>query len=726
MHVTPFIREIRLEGGTFYTFGSASEDLTFTQNNDKKKFKFSKFALLKLPDLGKPSLGQNFIQVNAPPGAYQEYGPVLPGDLNTRFAESFQNYCLNLETMITAQDNYDASVDRSVSERVFWKWIKELGGIRFREATSDELAGTSFGARFVEEDRNSDPNGGDFYDRVVQYVGDINVTNALRNKFNAYQEVYIHVPTSHGSTADILFNSIEDANYAPDSLITNNPADPLDDEVIYGRSYDDIHPEGLSIKAHYGSEGTFNEFWSSTDGITWTEYDYSDTSNGFVWWYSTPKDATFYTEPGGGFGNSSNDYIAQGSDIPGGLGQNYVSLKRNKLDGITIEWDTDAYAKIAEANNIENFGQFNASQYATNFDYNAVLVYYDIYDPERTEDSATNLFGVLFLDNVDPLSTGGGRIESLPKIKPDELNQTNGNAWGLKLNMKWDLSASDSGVEVTINDYNTYSLELYIDAMNSMQNVTDTLSYHLSQYDSILEELNSVKDVVYTTDNLDSLSKRIAAIETSLSDAYAVLLSNETLTQLILRNYDEITNIYKNYTSIEMTYNLDSIQQGAGVNIDRNEKNRILISNSNEGYNLGEKPLVSIVSDFDGSLPNQYSYEYSMVDFDNFLRITDGDIDELYTISRNLILRLDDTKYAWTKGKRMRLTFEYGLDMNNTNGDFNLYIYTDAKDKLNSGFFYSKEVAVISSQVFDSKDGKPIFEIVCIDPDNFTFIIDVI
>ena len=115
-----------------------------------------------------------------------------------------------------------------------------------------------------------------------------------------------------------------------------------------------------------------------------------------------------------------------------------------------------------------------------------------------------------------------------------------------------------------------------------------------------------------------------------------------------------------------------------------------------------------------------------MTAFDNFLRIMDGSIDELSDVDKNMVIRLNDSIYKWEKGKKMRISFEYGLDLNNTSGDFKLYLFTDSTDSVDSGFFYSKEIVIINSQQFDDKNGKPIIEITCIDPDEFIFVTDIL
>ena len=121
MSVSPFIRPIRT-AGSFYTFPSAAEDLSYTiANSDTKKVAVSYFSLLNLPKIVRPtSLDQNTIQLDAIPGAYHT---VTGTDWNKLFAESFQNYCLNREKMMSSTADYDADLPRTITERNFWFWL---------------------------------------------------------------------------------------------------------------------------------------------------------------------------------------------------------------------------------------------------------------------------------------------------------------------------------------------------------------------------------------------------------------------------------------------------------------------------------------------------------------------------------------------------------------------------------------------------------------------------
>ena len=168
---TPLIRTPQVSGGVFYAFASASKDLSKTFNNDQLKFQFSKYALLNIPNIEVPLNQQNYIQFLTVDGAIYNG---LNADNNVNLAESFQNYALNLEALLMADNDYDITIKQSVAERVFFKWLKELGAIRFRNASITEKSANT-GSLFVEE--TTATSGTLRYNRVVEYLGNIDVTN---------------------------------------------------------------------------------------------------------------------------------------------------------------------------------------------------------------------------------------------------------------------------------------------------------------------------------------------------------------------------------------------------------------------------------------------------------------------------------------------------------------------------------------------------------------------
>lgn len=711
----PFIRPIRLEGGTFYTFTSAQEDLGFSFNDEFKKFRFSKFVLLDLPDIKRPTSNfENFIQFDAIPAAFHIDGSKSN---NVYLAESFQNYCLNLESLIISSNHYDSNQKRTISERVFFKWLKEIGAIRFRQATNLEISDPSFGLKFVEEDESNS------YKKVVKYIGDINMVNSTKNKNNAYSEVYIHLPTSHGSHPYILFESIIDSNYFPNLELTNSPTDPLNLPYINEREYNELHPAGLEFKAHFDSEfSTFsasgppsqpnaNFYYFDESSSSWI----ISTNSGFNWWYPTPKANTYFLEKST-FLNLNNDKFKLDNGIKS------VQFKRSRLDGISVIFDEKVYKYLNIDPSITNFGLAAESGLSSNFNFNTILVYYELYDPNNPNDSVHNLFGVLFLDNVDPISGGGGQIPRYIKVKPNELTGNQGNAYSFKINLKFDVNSEDTDVETTINDYNTFSLDLYVDALNELKSISSLFLDTNKMFLELNSKVEELKSLVLNS-NLEDINKKIDDLNKLIEDSNTVFANNENLMNLINRNYNEILNIYNNQTSIEVSYNLDVLKEGSGIALEKDLNNKnIKINNNIFGYNNLIK--ASVLSDF-STLPNSFNYNFKLKQYSNRLLIIDGSYNNPYIVDRDLIIYIDDTDIDWKNGQTIRISFKYGLDMSNANGNFNLYLYTDAKDKLNTGFAYSALIGVVTYEDFNYNNNKPIIEIICINNNTFEFDIDI-
>ncbi len=717
MSVAPFIRPIRLQGGTFYTFTSASEDLGFSFNSDDKKFRFSNYALLNIPDIRRATAGENFIQFDAVPAAFSIDGSK---SLNTYLGESFQNYALNLETTIISSEQYDPFVQRTVSERVFFKWLKEIGAIRFREANNSELSDPIYGVHYVEE------NSSNLYTKVVQYIGEIDVINNVKNKENAYTEVYIHIPTSHGAQPNILFATEEDANYFVNAEFTNIQPDPANNVLIYGRKQSDSHPAGLDFEAYFDSEFTSyqaegpvsqsNGNFFSFDSATST-YNQAGIDSDFFWWYPSPKANTYFLERNF-FTDPRNDKFKIDN------GTKSVEFTRSRLDGIILEFNEEAYRDIAANADINSFGELAESGLSQNFEFNTVLVYYEIYDPNNPTDSAKNLFGVLFLDNVDPTTGGGGTIPRLEKVKPNSLSGDNGNAYSFKINLKFDVTAEDAAVETTINDYNTFSLELYVDALNELKESTRILQEGSSLLAKLENEVRELQGLVFDSNTTEEVNQRLNSLESLITDSQEVFANNDNILKLINRNYQEILNIYNNQTSIAVAYNLDVISKGQGITVDRTSNQFIRISSDVQGFTLSNTPRVSLVDNFT-LLPNSYKFIHPLQPFSNWLKITDGSPSIPFNVDRDITVFIDDTNQKWKAGQKVRLSFTHGLNMSNTNGNFNLLIYSDARDTLNTGFFYSAEIATINFEEFLQKNNRPIIEIVCINPKTYDFDFDI-
>jgi len=725
MATTPFIRPLQVQGGTFYSFSSSAEDLSFTFNNSINKFKFSKFALLNIPpisNIGDP-LG-NSLKLIAPDSAFIDYASgadqIITGNANIDFSQSFQSYCLNLESTILSTTDYDSSLKQTVSERVFFKWLKEIGGIRYQPANSTQVSSLlnqtnitySEGLplneiRWVEGDPTAGTTGsygltGATYNRVVQYIGNLDIVNSVKNNNNTYSEVYVYVPTKDGNTPTVLFKNVLDQNYYPDFSWTNNPADPLNDEYLQGRAYDELNPSGLTNLAIFDD-----------DVVGAPTATYVNTANGASGpgnWYSPRAIAnTYFTDQL--FTDPTALVLTKSYDA---VSQTYV---RTKLDSIGIDFDPDSYQQIVSDPSISTLEEFSSTSAAQDFQFNCVLIYYDVYDPANPIDSATNLYGVLFLDDVQDQGASIYGIPTLSKYKPNIVTKLNGNSYGFKINLKFDVDIDQTGVEQAINDYSPFSLSMFMDSMNVLQDATSTLNNTASIYASLESRVSSLENLALTSDTAFNLDLRINNLENSLAANQAIFNNTQSIMGLINQNYELIRALINGQTSVEISYNLNLVKQGTGIIVDRSVPNELIISNDNQAYNLGSDNGSVTLSTSSNNVIDLRIYGNYTKHVNNGTPIT---------LTSDLTVRINDYRVKWRKGQ----VYRFGFGDQIYPGDYSVNFLTDSEGLYPlsnpSGVPYSNVIISLDDTDFASKDYQPVIDIVCIDPENLVFQVDMI
>lgn len=725
MAKTPFIRPLQVQGGTFYTFSSAAEDLSFTFNNSVNKFRFSKFALLNIPNIdNSATTDTNYVRLNGPDSAFLDWangtGQIITGDGNIDFSQSFQSYCLNLESTITGTDVYDTSLKQNVSERVFFKWLKEIGALRWRPADSSEVSPALdqntvtvvndlpiTQKRYVEGDAPAGTTGsygmtGATYNRVVQYIGNLDIVNSVKNSTNAYSEVYVYVPTKDGNTPYVLFKNVVDVNYYPDYQWSNDPVNPLNDEYLFGRDYTETNPSGLTTLAIFDDDVLGQP--------TATYYDtgiLGATASGN--WYS-PRDTanTYFTDDI--FTDPSN-YILTKTD-----NSNTLRYVRSKLDSIGIDFDPNSYQEILSNPNISTLEEFNSTADAADFSFNCILIYYDVYDPAEPENSATNLYGVLFLDDVN--SSGGEVfIPRLNKFRPNPVTNLNGNSYGFKLNLKFDTDVDQTGVEQAINDYSPFSLSMFMDAMNVLQDASGTLNNASADFIELSNRVTAIENITLSSSTALNLDKRILALEKSLAANQALFNNTQSIMQLIEQNYDLVRAILNNETNVQISYDLDLIKQGPGVIVDRSIPNQVGIINDNQDFNIGDNNGL-------GTLTQNGNNTISLIRYSNYFKHVNGGIP--LTLTGDLTIRINDQGIQWRKGQRFRFSFGDPIYP----GDFIITFLTNSVGgyPLNNptGVSYSTVIVSLDESNFVNYDYMPVLDIVCIDDRNLKFQVDIV
>ena len=727
MAKTPFIRPLQVQGGTFYTFSSSAEDLAFTFNNSTNKFSFSKFALLNIPNFDNSSTSDtNYVRLNGPDGAFLDWANntqnIITGNSNIDFSQSFQSYCLNLESTVTGNDaSYDRTKKQNISERIFFKWLKEVGAVRFRPANSTEVATTlnqnsviidtnglpQTQKRYVEGDATAGTTGaygmtGSVYNKVIQYVGSLDIVNSVTNNNNSYSEIYVYVPTNSGSTPTVLFKNIVDTNYYPDYQWTNSPENPLNDEYLFGRNYTEINPSGLTSLAIYDDDALGTPTASYIDtGLTGSPV----AGN----WYS-PRDTanTYFTDSL--FTDPSNYILTKTAN------SNSLTYVRSKLDSIGIDFNPDSYKYIVDDASISTLDEYNSIPLAPDFEFNAALIYYDVYDPATPTNRATNLYGILFLDEVNS-SSGDIFIPRTQKKRPNPVTGLNGNSFGFKINLKFDTDIDQTGVEQAINDFSPFSLSMFMDAANVLQDASSTLNKSASQFIDLSDRVTNLENIALTTETSVNFNARISGIEESLAANQALFNNTQSILNLINQNYDLTRSILNNETSVEVSYNLNTINQGLGIGVDRSVENLVTINNTSQDFNIGQNKGYGILTQTGQNV-------IELLNFSNYFKHINNGID--VNLTGDMTIRLDDTKVKWKNGQRFRISFGDKVYPQSSI----ITIVTDSQGlyplSSPSGGIYSTTIIVLDDTIFSEWGYKPVFDIVCIDDQNLIFQVDAI
>lgn len=751
---TPFIRRIPASGGQFYTFQSAAEDLSLNINeSSNRKFRFSKFALLDIPKIEKGNGILNTFKLNSTIGGFSRFNTELTSDVNVHFINSFQNYCLNLETMILADANYKQDLTQTVAERVFFKWLKEHTAIRFKEYTSNGLDGI----RYVEQD----PNETD-YEKVVRFIGDVDLSGNIYSSNATHTEVLMNISSDCGSAENVMFKTVSDENYYPGkNLFRTN--DGLNNEIIYGRKYDDLHPDKIDIRAQYDLDYQMNSdvitdmaTYLGNSGIKLlTRKDFISTTtiagnsyDGNKWWFNNNIGANGYlleTE----FTDPSDNYhaILTGGDSDlGNADLNALKFIRTKLDGISIDFDINNYKKIYDYKNINSLHDLGRTLEAQNFDFNTILLYYDVYENQMVEDDqgnisytqnilSTNLFGVLFLDDVTNYSESGGEIKSFSKFKSNDILDINGNEFSFKINLRLDINnplevVATSGVtkDYVVNENNTLAMSLFFESLQQMVKVSsliETNDLRFIEQEQRLRKLENVNSQTLIDNRISSLENKVfSGVNDTNIDYNSQIKSLYSIVDDLSNKY---YNLLSNSTNLKVNVDLGNVQAGTGINIVKND-NIITLNSKSNYFNYSENPIITqndfTVKSLKNSNNKYLTYEVELLDGNNYLRFTNID-QNIFTPEYDVIFYIKDDKINWQPGQLFRFFFDSQFNLFANGNNRNIKFVTDYKNKLKSKEAYSKVVKTITYLDGLGYNKKiPSVEIHCLNVNKFEFFTD--
>jgi hypothetical protein len=168
----------------------------------------------------------------------------------------------------------------------------------------------------------------------------------------------------------------------------------------------------------------------------------------------------------------------------------------------------------------------------------------------------------------------------------------------------------------------------------------------------------------------------------------------------------KVDSIINGESNITLSYNLDIIRPGLGINVNRNTPNRISLSSTQQAYNITSASKRNITT----------NRTIKLTDFTNYIV---HDLDGSSTVlDRDIVIQIDDTETKWQTGQALRIVIHDTIDVN----IYTIKLVTDAVGYNNLGQ-YGVNIAILDETVF-APSNNPIFDIICVDPVNYQFRID--
>lgn len=526
--MTPLLRPLRNDSGTVYVFPSANEDIGLNLNDRDNRVALSYYALLNLPKTDTSTLDAgdvNYFNFTNIPSVANIMNSTDTQSLSIpdKIACALQNYMMNMETVIANQSDYDYSASKTVSERVFWKFLKETGAIRWRRA------GVNVGDGNVYEELPDTSAG---YQRVVKCVGQISAGNSISDEFGMFNETYVNVPSSYGSVPQ-YFKVVEDNNYQLGHVYTQENGDYLsgrdsttskDGFTQNVPCYDYVNVRGNQQGWRYAVENDSSLPW----------YQVIDSENELT---NGTSSTSFYLteeEPGE---NEPMDY-----NMSLKVRDDYVEtrrkFKRSRLDGVELISDITELQQIYEALDPDRVGlafDFDSintdASIAQNFEFNSILLYYSVYDKMTGDELATNLFGLVFLN--------GPQIESMSYNTGDVLN------FGIPTYIK--KKSSGSGTNKSFGTgfsfkLNIKTLSVYDNTDALIRDNTTTRSLYADDFGEVLYSLNKSVNLIGKNNEIaQTIQRDYQEIVTQYQDIqYKIGELNKKINQLFLKKFSDI------------------------------------------------------------------------------------------------------------------------------------------------------------------------------------------
>ena len=388
------------------------------------------------------------------------------------------------------------------------------------------------------------------YHKLIQYIGEIQATSKVQSSQQTFTEFTAQIPAHAGMTPTILFEINQNTNYYPGLEI------PIIDEQIQ----DEI----------IGSEILSSPIRTNPNDYPGSYFGYFDTVD--KTYKLSPGDSVRYSGEYYGVLKVNNTGLAVDDAF-----ETLTDFNSNDIDGLCLDFNLKHYYRAQKAgSSVNNFDEFNTISINGNppsdFEFNAILWYYNIHDYSTNKDY-TNLYGIEFLDNPDnDYGTDNDRtISTTSKLVTNSTQDGYSYIYNLNLDYKVDNDMIPLRYDPT-SIYDIFGFDLYNKVMSNYVLLTDQFKVIIGEFMTMNDEINKLKSLLYSQTDINEIKIRLRNMEDLLKMYKTNQFVNSDTVKINIdytKNYPALSfnainvdynEIYNLYTTDIANYNLTRLE----------------------------------------------------------------------------------------------------------------------------------------------------------------------
>jgi hypothetical protein len=388
--------------------------------------------------------------------------------------------------------------------------------------------------------------------------------------------------------------------------------------------------------------------------------------------------------------------FTNGSNISLGLEESSTELTNAVYDfndvGNTIQYYDMSLKSHKSA---LNFKSAISNENLVDFDFNAILLYYDTYelDANGNEQNRQTKLGSIFLINDFVQNVAGGywEIPSTTKYNAGSNNTLTGNAIAYRLCTNFMSTGEQSTIDTIVNEYNTVSMDLYVTALQEMMKTADYFKTEQTLIQQIAAKLSVLN---YGDDIYNKLQENSAKLETLTNTVNSVIGSTGyTVTNFqLLDAFAKLSNDFKGingqYVENTFVFNGAVTSTTGGQSIAFNNPYAYV---SNNKYSIGysDEAMLQV-----GLIRNKLISKYSVSHLKNdsgqlMLTLNSNDDTLTYAIDGQIFNNaLHNQVLQLSFASNSAVAKPYILVINKNNGKFEIYDYNVIKSSALDKFAY--------------------------------------